>query len=131
MLLTLPYDCAIHFEYACCCHLGVQNKEVPFGGRLPLLYGPLPAMPGHVLSEALHAGDVWTVALWSVAVLSAHSHELDGCCWLDELCGLADYNSDPHPVLWLGWPVGWSGSMQACGCVEDVLVASLVCTALP
>jgi hypothetical protein len=65
------------------------------------LYGPLPATPGRVLCEILHAGDVWTTAPWSAAVLSAHSYELDGRCWLDELRWLADYNSDPP--LCSGW----------------------------
>ena len=67
---------------------------------LPLLYGPLPATPGHILFEFVHAHDVWTAAPWSAAVLSAHSYRVDGCSWLDELQWLAS-NSDPP--LRSGW----------------------------
>ena len=35
VLLTLPYNCAIHFEYQCRHRLGVQDEDVPFGGTLP------------------------------------------------------------------------------------------------
>ena len=96
----LPYDHAIHFEYKCHHCLGVQDAEVPFGGTLPDSYGPLPATLGHVLSEILCAGDAWTTAPWSAAVLSMHSYGLDGHSWLDELWWLA-YNSDPP--LHSGW----------------------------
>ena len=92
---------------------------------------PLPAMTGHVLHEVLHAGEVWTIALWSAAVLSAHSCSLDGRSWLNELKWLA---SNRHPPLRSG-----GGSLQAgqvavkllVMTVEGALVASLVCSALP
>ena len=86
----------------------MQQAEVPWGGRLPLLYSPLPATPGRFLSLAHHAGAVWTTAPWSAAVLA--TCRPDGYCRLAELKYLADNNDPP---LRSGWE-DLSAGMVSC-----------------
>ena len=66
LLLTLSYEDAVDFECACHSRLGVQHTEVPFGGRLPLLYDSLPATLGHffVSSGMLVMCGQWLHGLW-------------------------------------------------------------------
>ena len=76
---TMQLILSMHVKAALVC----GKQRFPGGGRLPLLYGPLPATPGHFLSLAHHAGAVWTAAPWSAAVLAVHN--LDDHRWLAEL----------------------------------------------
>ena len=98
---------------------------------------PLPATPGRILSESLHAGDAWTTAPWSACVLAADdyalTYSLEGRSWIEEIRWMAatshrPLHNDwgyllPHQIagkLLVMWKVWWWPHWSALPFLETV-----------